>query len=106
MNRTNPKWPGLSRTLIAVVVLITLGANLASCKAMARAAAKYWTKKQIKNFIANCETKTAKLVGEEKAARFCDCAVEPVAEKYHNFDDAKDIKALEIIQIANDCRKQ
>jgi hypothetical protein len=85
-------------------LVIALGAGGTSCKAIARAAAKYWSKKQIKKFVADCENRAAKLVGEGKAAHFCDCAVDKVSEKYHSFEDAKDISAIEIIQIAKGCK--
>lgn len=89
--------------VLAGTVLLLAGGTW-SCKAMARAAAKYWTKKQIKEFVNNCETKSAKLVGEEKAAKFCDCAVDVVAEKYKIYEDAKKISVRDILQIANDCK--
>lgn len=77
---------------------------MTNCKAMARAAAKYWTKKQIKQFVTNCEEKSAKFVGEEKAHQFCDCAVDQVAEKYQQYESVQDVSIMEILKIANDCR--
>ena len=94
----------LKHILLGLSLLLGLSMNLSSCKAMARAAAKYWSKKQIKKFVADCETKAGKLIGEQKAAHFCDCAVDKVAEKYKNFEDAKEITALEIVKIATDCK--
>jgi len=85
-------------------LVVALGFGVSSCKAVARAAAKYWTKKQIKKFVGDCENRAAKLVGEDKAAHFCDCAVDKVSEKYNSFEDAKDISAIEIIQIAKGCK--
>ena len=85
--------------LLVCSCLIMLG----SCKALARTAAKYWTRKQIKEFVNNCETKAAKIIGEEKAKHYCDCAVDVAAEKYKNYDDIKDVSALELIKLARDC---
>lgn len=78
--------------------------SLSSCKAIAKAAAKHWTKKQIKEFISNCEEKTSRLMGEEKAKHYCDCAVDKVAEKYPKFDDYKKIGIIEALKIAKDCK--
>lgn len=87
-----------------ILVGVGLALSLSNCKAMARAAAKYWTKKQIKEFVSNCEEKSAKFVGEDKAHHFCDCAVDQVAEKYHEYKSVQDVNILEIIKIANDCK--
>ncbi len=75
-----------------------------SCKMFGRAAAKYWTKKQIKEFVANCETNAGKLIGEEKAKQYCDCAVDVVAEKYQNYEDVKKASIREVLRIAKDCK--
>ncbi|MFT7611837.1 MAG: hypothetical protein ACI9J3_000784 [Parvicellaceae bacterium] len=61
-------------------------------------------KKTDKKFVADCENRAAKLVGEDKAVHFCDCAVDKASEEYHSFEDAKDISAIEIIQIAKGCK--
>lgn len=92
-----------SKLWIGLSVVIAIGAGFYSCKAMARAAAKYWTKRQIKKFVADCENRAGLVIGEHKAAHFCNCAVDKVAEKYKNFEDAKDITALEIVKIAQGC---
>lgn len=78
--------------------------TMLSCKAIAKAAAKHWTKKQIKEFVANCEEKSSVLMGEEKAAKYCDCAVDKVAEKYPKFEDYKKIGIVEALKIAKDCK--
>lgn len=93
----------LKRITILFFVLV-LGLSISGCKAMARTAAKYWTKKQIKEFVHNCEEKSAKFVGEEKAEHFCDCAVDKVAEKYKEYNSVQDVPIMEIIKIANDCK--
>ncbi len=87
-----------------IFVAIGLAVSMSNCKAMARAAAKYWTKKQIKQFVNNCEEKSAKFVGEDKAHQFCDCAVDQVAEKYKDYSSVEDVSIMEIIKIANDCK--
>ena len=94
----------MKKNALLLLTVITISVSMGSCKTMARAAAKYWTKKQIKEFVQNCEAKSAKLLGEEKAAKVCDCAVDTVAEKYKNYDDVKSASITEILKIANDCR--
>lgn len=81
-----------------------LSGGLMSCKAIAKTAAKHWTKKQIKEFVANCEEKSARLLGEEKATKYCNCAVDQVAEKYPDFNDYKKIGIVEALKIAKDCK--
>ena len=87
-----------------IFIALALVASFSSCKALARTAAKHWSKKQIKEFVNNCEEKSAKLVGEDKAAKFCDCAVDEVAEKYKKYEDVKSVSMMEIVKIANGCR--
>jgi hypothetical protein len=71
---------------------------------MAKAALKHWTKKQVKEFVKNCEEKSAKFVGQDKAAKFCNCAVDVVADKYKNYEEAKQISVVDILKLANDCK--
>jgi hypothetical protein len=75
-----------------------------SCKTIARTAAKYWTRKQIKEFVSNCETRTSQLLGSENAVKYCDCAVDVVAEKYRNYQDSKTISLNNLIDILNSCK--
>ncbi len=76
-----------------------------SCASLAKTATKYWTKKQIKEFVNKCEQKSARLVSEEKARHYCNCAVDKVAEQYHNYEDTKKIGIIEVLKIAKDCKK-
>lgn len=76
---------------------------LAGCKLFAKAAAKHWTKQQIKEFTANCEKNAGRLVSDEKAADYCDCAVDVVAEKYTNYEDVKKTSIKEVLRVAKDC---
>lgn len=75
-----------------------------SCKTVGRIAAKYWLKREINEFVSNCEDKTARIIGSEKAHKYCDCAVDKVAEQYHNYQDAKRISVLEIVDFINKCK--
>ena len=86
------------------IFLIATMLVFSSCKMFGRAAAKYWTKKQIKEFVANCETNASKLIGEEKAKQYCDCAVDVVAEKYQKYEDVKKASIREVLKIAKDCK--
>ena len=87
---------------ISIIIICIVG--LFSCKALAKGAAKWWTKKQIKEFVSDCEAKSAKLLGEEKAAKYCNCAVDEVAAKYNNFEDVKKAGIVAVLKIAKDCR--
>ena len=86
-------------TLIIVAVIIT-----PSCKTIARAAAKYWTNREIREFVGKCEDKSSILLGNENAKKYCDCAVDIVAEKYRNYEDVKKTSLTDILQIARDCK--
>jgi hypothetical protein len=94
----------MKKAIILSIVFISLSLSFGSCKALARTAAKYWTKKQIKEFVNNCEEKSAKFVGADKAARYCDCAVDVVAEKYKSYEDVKNASIIEVLKIAKDCK--
>lgn len=88
--------------LLIFAVAFTI--SLLSCKAVAKTAFKYWSKRQVKEFVANCEEKTGRLLGDEKAKKYCDCAVDVVAEKYRNYEDLKSLSIPEVLKIANDCK--
>ncbi len=94
----------MKKLLIFSGLVVFLGLSLLSCKAMARTAAKYWTKKQIKEFVANCEEKSSRFISAEKAAQYCDCAVDKVAEKYQDYKEVTQQSIIEVLKIANDCR--
>lgn len=91
--------------LLATLIISLVAIPSSSCKTVARAAARYWTKRQIKEFINNCETKSSKLLGDEKAKKFCDCAVDVVAEQYQNYNETKTLSVAALIEAAQDCSK-
>ena len=86
-------------TLIITAITIT-----SSCKTIARAAAKYWTNREIREFVGKCEDKSSIILGSENAKKYCDCAVDVVAEKYRNYEDVKKASLTDILQIARDCK--
>jgi hypothetical protein len=86
-------------------LLITVCFFLVNCKMIAKGAARYWTKKQIKEFVADCKIHSGKLMSEEKAEQFCDCAVDEIAEKYQNYEDIQKAGIAEVLKAANNCRK-
>jgi hypothetical protein len=92
------KYPILLVTLSLIIITVI------SCKTVGRIAAKYWLKREIKEFVSNCESKAGKLIGSEKANKYCTCSVDLVAEQYHNYQDAKKISVLEIIDFINKCK--
>ncbi len=75
-----------------------------SCNTIARAAAKYWTNKQIREFVGKCEDKSSIILGSENAKKYCDCAVDVVAEKYRNYEDVKKASLTDVLKIARDCK--
>lgn len=75
-----------------------------SCKTVARTAARYWTKRQIKTFIHQCEAKTANWIGQEQAHKYCDCAVDVVAEKYKAYKQTQTLQLTDLLEIINGCR--
>lgn len=85
--------------------LLLIAMSLVSCKAMLKGAARYWTKKQIQEFVTNCETHASKLMSNEKAVQYCDCALNVVSEKYQNYEDAKKAGIMEVLKVAADCRQ-
>ena len=87
--------------LPAILVMILV---IVSCKTVGRIAAKYWLKREINEFVSNCEDKAGKLIGNEKAHKYCDCSVDLVAEQYHNYQDAKSISVMEILDFINKCK--
>ncbi|MBK7558578.1 MAG: hypothetical protein IPI54_09960 [Chitinophagaceae bacterium] len=54
--------------------------------------------------MSNCENKVGLVIGNEKANKYCDCSVDLVAEKYHNYQDAKNITVMEILDFINKCK--
>jgi hypothetical protein len=86
-------------------ILITSAVIFApSCKTIARAAAKYWTNRQIKEFVSKCEDRSGIIIGQENAKKYCDCAVDVVAEKYRNYEDVKKASLADVLKIASDCK--
>jgi len=75
-----------------------------SCKTAGRIAARYWLKREIKEFVSNCEDKISGIIGSEKAHKYCDCAVDLVAEKYQDYRDAKQLSLSDIVNFVNRCK--
>ena len=92
------KYPVLTAALSMIIITVI------SCKTVGRIAAKYWLKREINEFVSNCQDKAGKLIGSEKAHKYCDCSVDLVAEQYHNYKDAKNISVLEILDFINKCK--
>lgn len=98
MNRTR-----LFLSITAGMLLVSLSVST-SCNTIARAAAKYWTNRQIREFIGKCEDKSSIILGSENAKKYCDCAVDVVAEKYRNYEDVKKASLTDVLKIARDCK--
>jgi hypothetical protein len=91
-----------TKILLPAILIIII--TVVSCKTVGRIAAKYWLKREINEFVSNCEDKAGKLIGSEKAHKYCDCSVDLVAEQYHNYQDAKSISVMEILDFINKCK--
>jgi len=91
------------RKILTVTALLVI-TTVVSCKTIGRIAAKYWLNREIKEFIGNCEDKTSFILGKDNAAKYCDCAVDIVAEQYHNYQDAKKLSVSAIIDFINKCK--
>lgn len=87
----------------AIAVLMVFSIPQMSCKNLAKAAAKHWTKKQIKKFKSNCKEKAIAKWNKEKGEKFCDCATDIVMEKYKNYDDAEKLDFATVISTARSC---
>ena len=88
-----------------LLLLILIGIiTIFSCKTVGRIAAKYWLNREIKEFVSNCEDKAKLVVGKDNAHKYCDCAVDVVAEQYHNYQDAKKISLVELLDFVNKCK--
>ena len=90
-------------SILAAILIISI-ITIESCKTVGRVAARYWLKREIKEFVSNCEDKAGLVIGSEKAHKYCDCSVDLVAEQYHNYQDAKRISVMEIIDFINKCK--
>lgn len=90
------------KILLPVISIVII--TIISCKTVGRIAAKYWLNREIKEFVFNCEDKAGRLIGSEKAHKYCDCSVDLVAEQYHNYQDAKSISVGEILDFINKCK--
>lgn len=90
----------------AALFLLLVSIGFTSCKLFVKSAAKYWTAKQIDEFLGNCESNAGKLMSDEKAADYCDCAVNKVAKVYQNYADVKKASIQEVLKVAADCREK
>lgn len=91
----------------STILLLTFSLSIliiASCKTVGRIAAKYWLNREINEFVSNCENKAGIVVGKDNAHKYCDCAVDVVAEQYHNYQDAKKISLVELLDFVNKCK--
>lgn len=93
----------MQKTRLLFVFAVCIAAAV-SCKTVGRIAAKYWLNREIKEFVSNCEDKAKLVVGKENAHKYCDCAVDVVAEQYHNYQDAKKISLIELLDFVNRCK--
>ena len=96
----------MKKTVQLLFLLLFASALLINCKAMAKAAVKYWTKQQIKEFKANCNDKVRNNKLIPNASDFCDCASGTLMEKFHNYEDVKTLGVVDLIREAKDCTKK
>lgn len=94
----------MKKYTVLFLALFLIIITVISCKTAGRIAARYWLKREIKEFVSNCENKVVNLIGSEKANKYCDCSADLVAEQYHNYQDAKKISLLQIVEFINKCK--
>lgn len=94
----------MKRTYLLLFAFLLAMIIVVSCKTVGRIAAKYWLNREIKEFVSTCADKAKLVVGKDNAYKYCDCAVDVVAEKYHDYQDAKKISLVELIDFVNNCR--
>ncbi len=96
----------MNKKTVSFLLLFSVAflASAISCKTVGRIAAKYWLNREIKEFVSNCEDKAKVVVGKDNAHKYCDCAVDVVAEQYHNYQDAKKISLIELLEFVNKCK--
>jgi hypothetical protein len=92
-----------TKYLFIAILLFTGITSEYSCKSMAKAAAKHWTKKQIKEFKKNCNEKATSKFSSEKAVSFCDCATDVLKDKVPDFTKAMALSLGEMIKEAGKC---
>ena len=93
----------MKKLLVLIIAVCTTSVAVYSCKSMGKAAARYWTKKQIKAFKTKCEEGALGKFGESKGKDYCDCATDIIMEKYKNHDDAMKLGFTEILTTARTC---
>ncbi len=95
----------MKKTLIlSSITLLSLTAVITpSCKSMAKAAAKHWTKKQKKMFVKKCKDGVVGQFGE-KANDICSCVSEKVEKQFPKIEEAMEMSAFQLLKIAKDCR--
>ncbi len=87
----------------SVLIILLLAFSAVSCKLFLKSAAKHWTSKQIAEFMGNCKGNATKLMSDENATQYCDCAVDKVAKEYQDYADVKKVAIKEILKVASDC---
>jgi hypothetical protein len=92
-----------NRKTLAALLTLVIVCSLA-CKAAGRLAAKYWLKREIREFVTNCEDKATRIIGSENAHKYCDCTVDLVADKFHDYQDAKNLSWIDLLDFINKCK--
>lgn len=90
--------------LFLFVFMSGLSVSTTSCKWMAKTAAKHWTRKQKKKFIAKCkEGAIAKF--SARSNEICKCMASVAEEKFPKAEDAMSMGWLQLVKMAGDCLK-
>lgn len=87
------------------MLFLAASAAQTSCKTAAKAAARHWTKKQIRKFSKNCEEKVSQHFSSEKIKPFCDCASQSISDKF-DLEKANAMDAMTLIKEAGKCALQ
>lgn len=89
-----------------LILAFTISYSTESCKSIAKATVKHWTKKQVKSFKKNCVEKVSKQFDPDKSKQFCDCATGILSEKYPDASKAESLNVLQLLADAAQCVKK
>ena len=91
-----------SLSILPVLFVLLVALPQPSCKSLAKAAVKHWTKKQRKEFIAKCKDGAVTAFGDN-TNEVCACVATSVEENMPNYEDAKAVTVMKMISMGKEC---
>lgn len=90
------------RTSLFILLTLAFVTPEYSCRSMAKAAAKHWTKRQVKKFKKNCKSKLNGHLPEAKVEAFCGCATDKISQSF-DLDKANQLDHIALLKEAASC---